>query len=78
MNLSCLDEGIPDEAFKPVTGDDKALANRRKKENKNQRETDLQGQLSIFNNLELKRTQYIESFRELGEIPETSPQGKRI
>ncbi|MBD2560247.1 MULTISPECIES: Eco57I restriction-modification methylase domain-containing protein [Nostoc] len=74
MDLSCLDEGIPDEAFKPVTGDDKALASRRKKENKNQRETDLQGQLSIFNNLELKRTQYIESFRELGEIPETSPQ----
>ncbi|WP_292780215.1 DNA methyltransferase [Nostoc sp. NMS9] len=74
MNLDCLKEGIPDEAFKPVTGDDKALANRRKKENKKQRETDLQGQLSIFNHLEKQRTEYIASFRELGEIPETSPQ----
>ncbi|MBW4426770.1 MAG: N-6 DNA methylase [Nostoc desertorum CM1-VF14] len=77
MDLSCLKEGIPDEAFKPVTGDDKSLASRRKKENKNQRETDLQGQLSIFNHLEQQRTEYIASFRELGEIPETSPQQVR-
>ncbi|MDZ8028322.1 MAG: Eco57I restriction-modification methylase domain-containing protein [Nostoc sp. DedQUE11] len=77
MDLGCLDEGIPDEAFKPVTSDDKALASRRKKENKNQRETDLQGQLSLFNHLELQRIQYIEDFRDLGEIPETSPQQVR-
>ncbi len=77
LDLECLQEGIPDEAFKPVTGDDKALATRRKKENKKQRETDLQGQLSIFNNLETERTQYAESFRELGEIPETTPQEVR-
>ena len=77
MDLSCLNEGIPDEAFKPVTGDDKVLANRCKKENKKQRETDLQGQLSIFNNLEQQRTEYVASFRELGAIPETSPQQVR-
>lgn len=77
MDLSCLNEGIPDEAYKAVTGDDKALASRRKKENKNQRETDLQGQLSIFNNLEQQRTEYIAGFRELGEIPEISPQQVR-
>ena len=74
LDLDCLKEGIPDEAFKPVTGDDKALANRRKKENKNQRQTDLQGQQSLFNNLEPERTQYAQSWRELGLTPETTPQ----
>lgn len=72
LDLSCLDEGIPDEAFKAVTGDDKALASRRKKENKKQRLTDLQGQLSIFNTLETERNQYAKSWQELGEIAETT------
>ncbi|MEH2212116.1 DNA methyltransferase [Nostoc sp.] len=72
MDLSCLNEGIPDEAFKAVIGDDKALANRCKKENKKQRETDLQGQLSIFNNLEQQRTKYVASFRELGALKKSS------
>ncbi|MGC1395558.1 MAG: DNA methyltransferase, partial [Coleofasciculaceae cyanobacterium] len=72
LDLSCLDEGIPDDAFKAVTGDDKALASRRKKENKKQRLTDLQGQLSIFNTLETERNQYAKSWQELGEIAETT------
>lgn len=72
LDLSCLDEGIPDEAFKAVTGDDKALASRRKKENKKQRVTDLQGQLSIFNTLETERNLYAKSWQELGEIAETT------
>ncbi|MBW4637883.1 MAG: N-6 DNA methylase [Gloeocapsa sp. UFS-A4-WI-NPMV-4B04] len=70
MDLSCLDEGIPDEAFKAVTGDDKQLSAQFKKRNKQERNN--QGQLS-FGDLESDRAQYGESWRELGEIAETTP-----
>ena len=46
LDLDCLDAGIPDDAFKAVTGDDKKSAANLKKRNKKERET--QGQLSIF------------------------------
>ena len=46
LDLDCLDAGIPDDAFKAVTGDDKKLATDFKKRNKKEREN--QGQLSIF------------------------------
>lgn len=74
LDLACLDEGIPDEAFKPVTGDDKQLASRWKKENKKQRETDLQGQLSLDfdGNLEQDRTQYAQTAKEVGAIAEVT------
>jgi hypothetical protein len=74
LDLACLDEGIPDEAFKPVTADDKQLASRWKKENKKQRETDLQGQLSLDfdGNLELDRTQYAQTAKEVGAIAEVT------
>jgi hypothetical protein len=77
LDLNCLNEGIPDAAFKPVTGDDQKLATKLKKENKNQRGTDLQGQLSIFNNLDSTRDDYIKNLRHLGEIKETTPQEVR-
>ena len=77
LDLNCLNEGIPDAAFKPVTGDDQRLATKLKKENKNQRGTDLQGQLSIFNNLDSTRDDYIKNLRHLGEIKETTPQEVR-
>ena len=72
LDLACLDEGIPDEAFKPVTGDDKQLASRWKKENKKQRETDLQGQLSLDfdGNLEQDRSHYAQTAIEVGAIAE--------
>ncbi|MDF5727253.1 MAG: N-6 DNA methylase [Rhizonema sp. PD38] len=72
LDISCLEEGIPDEAYKAVTGDDKKLSTQFKK--RNQRERDNQGQLSLFENLESDRAQYAESARELGEIAETTPQ----
>lgn len=72
LDLDCLDEGIPDEAFKAVTGDDKKLATQFKKRNKKERETDLQGQLSLFDNLENQRAEYGKSWRKLGEIGETT------
>jgi hypothetical protein len=73
LNLDCLKEGIPDEAYKAVTGDDKQLSTKLKKRNKTER--DKEGQLSIFDSkLEAERSQYAENWRELGEIPESTPQ----
>ncbi|MBG1268584.1 N-6 DNA methylase [Nostoc sp. WHI] len=72
MDLSCLDEGIPDEAFKAVTGDDKKLSTQLKKRNKNEREKT--GQLSIGEKLETNSVDYAEMWRQLGVIPETTPQ----
>jgi len=72
LDLDCLQEGIPDEAYKAVTGDDKKLSSQLKKQNKKEREN--KNQLSLFGDLEPERTQYAESWRELGEIPETTPQ----
>ncbi|MDZ8069448.1 MAG: DNA methyltransferase [Nostoc sp. DedQUE08] len=72
MDLSCLNEGIPDEAFKPVTGDDKKLSTQLKKRNKNER--DKAGQLSIGEKLETDSVDYAEMWRQLGVIPETTPQ----
>jgi type I restriction-modification system DNA methylase subunit len=77
LNLSCLDEGIPDEAFKAVTGDDKKWATALKKQNKRERKTDLQGQLSLFDNLNTQRTEYGESWRKLGAIGEKTTQEVR-
>ncbi len=77
LDINCLSEGIPDEAYKPVTGDDKKLSSQFKKRNKKERETDNQGQLSIFGGLETERTHYTESARELGDIPESTPQQVR-
>ena len=72
LDINCLDEGIPDNAYKPVTGDEKKLATNLKKRNKKEREN--QGQLSIFEKLSTQRSEYAETWRELGEIPETTPQ----
>jgi hypothetical protein len=75
LDLDVLKEGIPDEAYKAVTGDDKTLSTQFKKRNKKEREN--QGQLTIFDNLETERTEYIENARVLGEIAETTPQEVR-
>ncbi|MEH2273926.1 MAG: hypothetical protein V7K40_03710 [Nostoc sp.] len=72
MDLSCLDEGIPDEGFKPVTGDNKNLSTQLKKRNKQEREK--KGQLSIDEKLKIDSVDYAEMWRQLGIIPETTPQ----
>lgn len=38
FDLKAIEDGIPDEAFKPLTGDDKAVANELKKRNRAERE----------------------------------------
>ncbi|NJO62230.1 MAG: N-6 DNA methylase [Richelia sp. RM2_1_2] len=75
LDLEVLKEGIPDEAYKAVTGDNKTLSTQLKKRNKKEREN--QGQLSIFDSLETERSEYIENARVLGEIAETTPQEVR-
>jgi hypothetical protein len=76
LDLSCLNEGIPDEAYKAVTGDDKGLSANIKKQNKRER-TAQHEQLSLFENSEPELSQYAESWRKLGAIPETTPEKVR-
>jgi len=71
LDLDCLKEGIPDEAFKAVTGDDKTLSSQFKKRNKKERETDNNGQLSIFvDQLDESRSHYAQTLRQVGAIDE--------
>jgi hypothetical protein len=71
LDLDCLKEGIPDEAFKAVTGDDKTLSSQFKKRNKKERETDNKGQLSIFvDQLDESRSHYAQTLRQVGAIDE--------
>ena len=74
LDISCLDEGIPDDAFKAVTGDDKKLATLFKTRNKKERKDLETGQIPLnFVDLETGRSEYIEKWREFAEIPETTP-----
>ncbi|AFZ11466.1 putative type II DNA modification enzyme [Crinalium epipsammum PCC 9333] len=74
LDISCLDEGIPDEAFKPVTGDDRKLSAQFKKRNKQERQDIEAGQLSLnlYGGLGNERSQYAAEWQELGSIPETN------
>ncbi len=72
LDISCLEEGIPDEAYKAVTGDDKKLSTQLKKRNKKEREN--QGQLSIDEQRQIDNVDYAQIWRQLGAIPETTPQ----
>jgi hypothetical protein len=75
LDLEVLNEGIPDEAFKAVTGDRKDLATTLKKQNKSERS----GQGSIFDrqDLESDRTAFATDWEKLNNISDTSPQAVR-
>jgi hypothetical protein len=74
LDISCLDEGIPDDAFKAVTGDDKKLSTLFKTRNKKERKDLETGQIPLnFVDLETGRSEYIEKWREFVEISETTP-----
>lgn len=77
LDLDCLKEGIPDEAFKAVTGDDKTLSSAIRKRNKSEREKDLQGQLSIFEDLDEERSQYALTAQKVGAIAEITTKDVR-
>ena len=72
LDLDCLKEGIPDAAYKAVTGDDKSLSSKYRKQNKQERETDLQGQLSIFEQLDEERSHYAQTAIDVGAIAEVT------
>jgi hypothetical protein len=72
LNMNVLKEGIPDEAFKAVTGDDKALSSQLKKSNKKSRQTDLKGQLSTVGQLDADLSNIAQAWQQLDRIPETT------
>ena len=71
FDLKVLDEGIPDEAYKAVTGDDKKVATEIKKRNKKER---VNQKIISFEH----STEVISSIRErMLEIDENTPEGVR-
>ncbi|MGK7949961.1 MAG: N-6 DNA methylase [Xenococcaceae cyanobacterium] len=69
LDLACLQGGIPDNAYKAVTGDDKTIASRIKKENKQQCKN--QGQFSLnFDNLSQERSYYGQTSYAIAQLPE--------
>ena len=79
LDLHCLKEGIPDEAFKPVTGDDKTLATQFKKRNKKEREDVAKGQgsLPLSNTFERDREEYAKAWRDIEAMKDDDPEAVR-
>ena len=69
LDLDCLKEGIPDNAFKPVTGDNKDVAKEVKKDNKTQRQSSNQF-IIPFDNLEQERSHYGKTQSAIAQLPE--------
>ncbi|MBE9078409.1 N-6 DNA methylase [Romeria aff. gracilis LEGE 07310] len=79
LDLDCLKEGIPDNAFKPVTGDDKKLASQFKKRNKQERESSAAGQFElVFENFERDRETYAKAWREVEGMKDDDPAAVRL
>ncbi|MFM6456010.1 MAG: Eco57I restriction-modification methylase domain-containing protein, partial [Planktothrix sp.] len=87
LDLECLNDGIPSKAFQPVTGDDKALASKIRKNNQKQLqqiENAKAGFVQLSLNLEgtttfeSQRLEYILKFIEVGHIPEDSTQQVKL
>ncbi len=69
LDLDCLNDGIPDNAYNAVTGDDKKLSTQIKKDNKKQCINP--DQLAIpFNNLEEQRSHYGQTQSAIAQLPE--------
>jgi len=74
FDLEVLQEGLPDAAFEPVSGDDRKLAASLKRQNKAERE----GQMTLFGwNFDLDLTPLAENIRQIESIPDDSPQDVR-
>jgi len=72
FDLKMLAEGIPDDAYKAVTGDDKPVAAALKKRNKKER-TSPQASLKFDSRLLEDLGPYAEQFRKLTALGENSP-----
>jgi len=70
FDLNVLKEGIPDEAFEPVSGDDKATARMLKKRNRDERSG--QRSLPLLTSEELRKLG--EDRRPLLELPDDTPE----
>ena len=69
LDLDCLNDGISDNAYKAVTGDDKKLATQIRKDNKKQCKN--KDQLVIpFDDLEEQRSLYGETQSAISQLPE--------
>jgi hypothetical protein len=64
-----LEQGIPDDAFQPVTGDDPKVAAAVRRRNKKERE----GQLSLWRMTMLETEADLRKWRELNELAEDQP-----
>jgi len=71
-----LANGIPDEAFKPITGDDKAYCRELKKQNKSERKDFEQGQAALFYPWE-RLGDLATAMVDLDEMPDDTPQAVR-
>jgi hypothetical protein len=72
FDLEAMKQGIPDDAFNPVTGDDKKASQAIKKRNKRERESP--NKLLFFGETALDRLEgYADQLHELGDIAENSP-----
>ncbi|MEB3885612.1 DUF559 domain-containing protein [Lyngbya sp. CCY1209] len=74
LDVDCLDEGIPDAAFKAMTGDDKKVVASFKKRNKQELKDIETGQLSLVfeDPKSAGRQEYAKEYQALGESPETT------
>ena len=75
LDLNCLQGGIPDGAYKAVTGDDKAIASQLKKSNKQALKDIEQGQISLElePTFEKDRQEYAEAWREIEGMKDDDP-----
>jgi hypothetical protein len=70
LSLDALEDGIPDEAFDPVAGDDKKIASQLKKQNRTQRANKSQLALEFDEGLK----QIAETLSQFSEMPDDVPE----
>ncbi len=77
MDLKVLEEGIPDAAFEPLTGDDKTVASQLKKRNRAERRALKSGQLFLPFEPQEVLSHLAETEEEIAAIPDDSPDDVR-
>ena len=71
-------DGIPNDAFKPIQGDDKKLTNALKKRNREERKQEEAGQLTIsLRTLDRKQEAIEQGYEEVEDVPDESISGVR-
>jgi len=77
FDLSVLEEGIPDDAYKPVTGDDKEVAKALKKQNRKERKAWEAGQYHLFEEDLWELAEKLSPLEELGDSTPEEIQRKK-